>query len=177
MFIMSRLFRWATLNNTSLSQGNDEYSTTTDAILLYMLPNPISGMTDLEAAVVKMRLDNPKMSKADIGTAIFGTTNRIRASQRVSDILRRPRIQTKLAEHNELFEAAIVGTVRDWKDSETPRKREIALDAAKFGYEANNGKATVKVDTKSTVVLVSIDLDTKDQKTTNDIIDLETQTT
>lgn len=68
------------------------------------------------------------------------------------------KIQMALGQYNDLFEDTIVGIAKRWKDSETPRKAEIALNAAMFGHDKVHGKATVKIDSQSTIVRVNINL-------------------
>jgi hypothetical protein len=71
---------------------------------------------------------------------------------------RKSSVISYLETSSELFESVITGTARDWKDSETPRKREIALDAAKFGHDKIFGKAkqTTEVNVQSTNITIDL---------------------
>jgi hypothetical protein len=76
-----------------------------------------------------------------------------------SENLRKPEIIMALGQHSDLFESVIEGTARDWGQSEKPREREIALDAAKYGTLI---KFTVRLSKSlrllSTGITLNIDL-------------------
>ena len=126
----------------------------------------MAKLTKKRQAFVKELLDNPKQSAAAAAAKVYNTTTTASAASMASYLVKNKDVMAALTEYDNLFKSAIVKTVDDWQDHDSPRQREIALDAAKFGYEAIHGKATVKVESKSTVVNISIDLapeETKDQ--------------
>lgn len=121
--------------------------------------NTTRRMTGKQAAFVQAKIDNPKMTNTDaVIKAGYNVKSRTVANALGTQLMEMPVVQMNLAEHNDLLESAIMGTVEDWKDSNTPRKREIALNAAMFAYDHVHGKATTKIETKSTIVKISIDL-------------------
>lgn len=115
-------------------------------------------LTRKQAAFVKHLIDNPKKSATEAAARVYDVANRNVAKSIATENLSKPAIIMKLGEASQLFESAIVGVVRDWKDAETPRKREIALDAAKFGHDKVFGKATVKIEQQTSVVQIAINL-------------------
>lgn len=74
------------------------------------------------------------------------------------DNLRNPMIINSLENNVQLFESAIVQTVKDWKDSENTRRREIAMQQAQYGHDKITGKATQRIETKNTTIEVKLDL-------------------
>jgi phage terminase small subunit len=88
----------------------------------------------------------------------YGVTTNGSARQIASENLTKPNIIMALGQHNDLVESAIIGTVRDWKDSDKPRQREIALDAAKFAHDKIHGKARQAVDISQKTVSISLNL-------------------
>lgn len=115
-------------------------------------------LTPKQAAFVKEIIDHPKQSHAESARKVYNVKDNDSAASTAYIVLRNKNVVAALEDYTNLFKTAIVKTVDDWYDSDTPRQREIALDAAKFGYEAIHGKATVKVETKSTIVGINIDL-------------------
>ena len=88
----------------------------------------------------------------------YEPNNRRTASVLGHAVANKPAVVTALAEHNDLFESVIVKTAKDWMDSETPRKREISLNAAMFGSDKATGKATTRIESFSSVVRININL-------------------
>jgi len=116
-------------------------------------------LTPKRKAFIQARIDNPKEPiSTSVKKAGFNVKNTYSASTLGRNLMQNKNVQMALAEHNELFESAIVGTVKDWKDSEVPRKREIALNAAMFGHDKVHGKATTRIESHSEVVKIAIDL-------------------
>lgn len=116
-------------------------------------------LTRKQAAFVKELIDNPKQSATEAAAKTYNIKSRRNTAEVIAyENLRKPQIIMALGESAELFESAIVGVVRDWKDAETPRKREIALDAAKFGHDKIFGRATTKIESQTSVVQIAINL-------------------
>lgn len=115
-------------------------------------------LTRKQQAFVKGLIDNPKKSATEVASQVYDVKNRSTARSIASENLAKPSIIMALGEHTELFESAIVQVVRDWKDSENTRKREIAVDTARWGHDKIYGRATQSVQVQSNIVRVSIDL-------------------
>ena len=116
------------------------------------------GLTTKQQAFVNELIDNPKQSATAAVRKTYNVTTDNSASQIATENLRKPQIIMALGKASELFESAIVGTVRDWGKSDNTRQREIALDAAKYGHDKVHGKAKQSVEIQSTTVSISIDL-------------------
>lgn len=119
-------------------------------------------LTVKQKAFVKELIDNPKQSATQ---AVLNAYNRPdkqltrgSASQIAFDNLRKPNIVSKLQDYSELVESALVDTVKDWKDHEKPRQREIALDSAKFIHDKIYGKSKQQVEVSTQQVTIMIDL-------------------
>lgn len=115
-------------------------------------------LTRKQALFVKQMIDNPKQSATEAVRQVYNTKTNGSARAVASENLTKPNIIMALEEHANLFESVIVGTVRDWGNAEGTRKREIALDAAKFGHDKIFGKATVKIQQSTSVVQIAINL-------------------
>jgi hypothetical protein len=115
-------------------------------------------LTRKQKAFVKELVDNPKRSATEAVSRVYDVGNRDTARSMAAENLAKPSIIMALGEHAQMFESAIVGVVNDWGASESTRKREIALDAAKFGHDKIFGKATVTVHQQTEIVSIAINL-------------------
>lgn len=119
-------------------------------------------LTTKQKLFIKEKLDNPKQSDTQAAIKAYSTPDKqiSPASAQVIafENLRKPAITSKLEDANELVESALIGTVKDWGDHDKPRQREIALDSAKYIHDKVHGRATQSIETKSTQVVVNIDL-------------------
>lgn len=131
-------------------------------------------LTRKQKAFVDEYIANPKKSATEAAAKVYDVANRNSAAVLAHENLRKPNIIMALGAHAELFEGAIVGVVSDWKDSPAPRKREIALDAAKFGHDKIFGKSTVKIEQQTSVVQIAINLTGDGEQPPDDILDLRT---
>lgn len=116
-------------------------------------------LTPKRKAFIQAKIDNPTISNQDaVIRAGYNVSSKVSASNIGNDLMQQPVVQMALAQHNELLESSIIGTVRDWKDSDTPRKREIALTAAMFAYDHVHGKSTTRIESHVESFNVTIDL-------------------
>lgn len=119
-------------------------------------------LTPKQAVFVQELIDNPKQSAAEAARKAYGKPGQMMSQSTATSIahenLTKPDIVAALNDSTELFESVIVGVVRDWGESENTRKREIALDAAKYGHDKIHGKATVKVEQQTNIVQIAINL-------------------
>lgn len=127
-------------------------------------------LTRKQAAFVKEMIDNPKQSAAEAASKVYNVSNRNSASSVGLENLQKPAIIMALDEHAHLFESVIVGTVRDWGAAEGTRKREIALDAAKFGHDKIFGKSTVKIQQSTSIVQIAINLTGDGEEPPSDLL-------
>lgn len=117
------------------------------------------NLTRKQQAFIDYWLGHPKASGTEAALATYGTKNSVVAASIAYENLRKPQILAELRSFGELAEGVIVGTIRDWGRSNAPRKREIALNAAKYAHDKIHGKATVKLDQQSQqIVKIAINL-------------------
>lgn len=115
-------------------------------------------LTRKQQAFINYWLNNPKSSGTQAALAVYDTTDPVVAASIAYENFRKPQIKAHMQSFGELAEEAIVGTVRDWGHSEIPRKREIALDAAKWSHDKIFGRSTVKVEQQAQTVKIAINL-------------------
>lgn len=119
-------------------------------------------LTRKQEAFVRELVENPKQSATAAALKTYGKPDKPLNYQTANAIavenLQKPAIQTELAKYTKQIEDTLYRAVVDWGDSDTPRKREIALDSAKFIHDKVHGKATQRVETKSEQVSININM-------------------
>lgn len=123
-------------------------------------PKPVTprALTSKQKAFIKYLVDNPKASATEAVRASYNVTTDNSASQIATENLRKPQIVTILEQYGNLFESTVVQTVKDWGNSDNTRQRELALQASYWGHDKVHGKATQRVEQRTTGVTLSIDL-------------------
>lgn len=118
-------------------------------------------LTRKQAAFVKELIDNPKKSATEAAARTYDVANRQTAEVIAYENLRKPQIISELSKHNDMIESALVNTVNDWKQEDNSRKREIAMDTAKFIHDKTHGKATqqIQIDKRAVVINISMQSD------------------
>ncbi len=119
-------------------------------------------LTGKQKAFVKELIDNPKQSATKAAIKAYSEPGKVISPTVAGTIahenLKKPAIISKLQNYTDLVESALVNTVSDWASEDAPRKREIALDAAKFIHDKVHGRATQKVEMQSQQVVITIDM-------------------
>jgi phage terminase small subunit len=105
-------------------------------------------MTHKQKIFVKEYIDNKGNGTAAARQAYNVSTDNS-AALIASENLRKPQIQSALADHDELFRSVITNTAQQWSDSDDVGKRNIAVTTAKWGYEQIHGKATQRTESVS----------------------------
>lgn len=121
-------------------------------------PQKPRELTRKQKAFVKHLIDNPKESATKAVLATYDNPTYQTARSLATENLAKPAIISELAKYNNLVENTLLTTIQDWGREDSPRKREIAQDAAKYIHDKVHGKATQKVEQTSTQVSISIDL-------------------
>lgn len=126
-------------------------------------------LTRKQEAFVRELVENPKQSATSAVMKTYGKPDKPVSYQTAralaSENLTKPSIQTELAKYTKQVEDTLYRAVVDWGDSDTPRKREIALDSAKFIHDKVHGKATQRVETKSEQVSININMTASQEPT------------
>lgn len=119
-------------------------------------------LTRKQQAFIKHLIDNPKASATQAVLATYGKPDKpptyITARNIASENLTKPNIINVLERNTELFESTVVNTVKDWGNSDNTRRRELALQASYWGHDKIHGKATQKIEQRTTGVKLVIDL-------------------
>lgn len=112
-----------------------------------------------EQAFVDQVINKPRMPRTHAVIAAGYDVSTVASAQSLaSQLMAKPHIQSKLQNYTSLVESAMVNTVKEWGDADTPRKREIALQNAQFIHDKVHGKARQSVDITTTAVTFNIDL-------------------
>lgn len=118
-----------------------------------------------EKAFVQEIINNPKISNADaVIRAGYDVKKKSTASVMGNELLKKPEIVSALQDYVELTESAITKTVQDWKDSDRPREREIAMQNAQYIHDKVFGKATQKVESMNVSLHFGMDLTSVSQE-------------
>lgn len=119
-------------------------------------------LTPKQKAFVEELIANPKQTATEAARKAYSEPGKELAKGSAAVIahnnLQKPQIISKLQNYTDLVESALVNTVSDWASEDAPRKREIALDAAKFIHDKVHGRATQKVEMQSQQVVITIDM-------------------
>ncbi len=128
-------------------------------------------LTNKQKAFVQELLTNPKATK----TSAYKKAYDVNPNTKIESIHRQaiatsrnPQVLSVLSAHNDIVEESLINVVKDWGREENTRKREIALNNAQYIHDKVHGKATQQIETKQSVVSISIDL-TEDDTTGSDL--------
>lgn len=117
----------------------------------------------------------PKVSGKEAAKKAYGKPDKPLSERTAEQIayenLRKPSIKSYLSNYNDIVEESLINVVKDWGREENTRKREIALNNAQYIHDKVHGKATQQIETKQSVVSISIDLteDSTDNTTGSDL--------
>ncbi len=127
-------------------------------------------LTYKQKEFIRELTDNPQQSATQAALKAYSSADKQPTYRTASVIahenLRKPNIVSKLAQYSDAVESAIMNTMMDWKDEDSARKREIAMDMAKYTHDKIHGKATQRVETRSEAVVISIDLTQAEEQPT-----------
>jgi len=133
-------------------------------------------LTRKQQAFIDYYLDHPKASGTEAALATYNTNDPVVAASIAYENFRKPQIIASLVSYAELFESVIVGVVRDWGQSESPRKRELAVRNAQWMLDKIYGRATVKTEPQTSMTRISIDLTGSNSEPPQEFLDtLETE--
>lgn len=116
-------------------------------------------MTGKQHAMIEERLKDPKATNSEIirraGYKVNGTQT---ASQIYLENMNKPEIRSRLASVSDEVETAIISTVNRYKDSEKLPEVQEAMTNARWIHDKIHGKATQKIEQRTTGVTLTIDL-------------------
>jgi hypothetical protein len=117
-----------------------------------------SNLTPKQRAFVDHLVNNPKASATQAASVAYNASSRNVAKSIATENLSKPAIITELAQYTNLVENTIINTVQDWGNSENTRRREIAVESAKWVHDKVHGRASQKIISESKLVKISINL-------------------
>jgi hypothetical protein len=115
-------------------------------------------LTRKQAAFINYLVEHPKESATEAAMQTYNVEKRRTAEAIANENLRKPSIVSELSKYNNLVENTLINTINDWGQENNTRKREIAVDTAKYIHDKIHGKAKQSVDISSTSVNVNINL-------------------
>jgi len=124
-------------------------------------PKP-KTLTPKQRAFVDELVNNPKQSATQAVLKTYGSPENPPTYASARDIassnLAKPLIITELAKYNNMVENVLINTINDWGSEENTRKREIAVDTAKYVHDKIHGRAIQQIQSTTNSITLSIDL-------------------
>jgi predicted metal-dependent HD superfamily phosphohydrolase len=101
----------------------------------------VRKLTDKQRAYVKLRVENPKMTKTKAVMRTYNVTKATNAGAIANTLDKNPAIQNALMAHSKLAENTIIQAILDYGDSEKQWQRTLAVETAKWAHDKIYGKA------------------------------------
>ena len=101
----------------------------------------VRRLTDKQRAYVKLRVENPKMTKTKAVMQTYDVTKATNAGAIANKLDKNPAVQNALMAHNHLAEQTIVQAIMDYGNSERQWERTLAVETAKYVHDKLHGKA------------------------------------
>lgn len=101
----------------------------------------VRKLTDKQRAYVRLRIENPKMSKTKAVMQVYDTDKPNNAGAIASTLDKNEAVQSALIAHTRLAEGTIVKAIMDYGDSEKQWERTLAVETSKWVHDKIFGKA------------------------------------
>ena len=101
----------------------------------------IKKLTDKQRAYVKLRVENPKMTKTKAVLETYNTKTPTVAGNISWQLDKNPAVQNALLAHSKLAEQTIVKAIIDYGESERQWERTLAVETSKWVHDKLHGKA------------------------------------
>jgi hypothetical protein len=101
----------------------------------------VRKLTDKQRASVKLRVENPKMTKTKSVMRTYDVTKATNAGAIANSLDKNPAVQSALLAHSALAEQTIVKSIIDYGDSEKQWERTLAVETSKWVHDKIHGKA------------------------------------
>jgi len=119
-------------------------------------------LTSKQRAFVDQIVNNPKQSATQAVLKTYGKDGKppTYASARniATENLAKPIIITELSKYNNMVENVLINTINDWGSENNTRKREIAVDTAKYIHDKIHGRAIQQIQSTTNSISLNIDL-------------------
>jgi hypothetical protein len=103
-------------------------------------------LTEKQRAYVRMRLDNPKMTKTRAAMSVYNASSPQSANAIATSLEKKPQIQSALMAYSDLAESTIVGAIQEYRDSDKQWQRTLAVESSKWVHDKVHGKAVQQVN-------------------------------
>lgn len=101
----------------------------------------VRKLTDKQRAYVKLRVENPKMTKTKAVMQVYDTDKATNAGALANRLDKNPAVQSALLAHSALAEQTIIKSIIDYGDSDRQWERTLAVETAKYVHDKIHGKA------------------------------------
>lgn len=107
----------------------------------YQPKKGVRKLTDKQRAYIKLRVDNPKMTKTRAVMQVYNTDKPTNAGAMANKLDKNPAVQNALIAHSKLAEQTIIKSIMDYGDSEKQWQRTLAVETSKWVHDKIYGKA------------------------------------
>lgn len=107
----------------------------------YQPKKGVRKLTDKQRAYVKLRIENPKMSKTKAVMQVYDTDKATNAGALANKLDKNEAVQSALIAHSQLAEQTIVKSIIDYSDSDKQWQRTLAVETSKWVHDKIHGKA------------------------------------
>lgn len=101
----------------------------------------VRKLTDKQMAYVKLRVENPKMTKTRAVMQTYNVAKPTYAGSMAKELDNNEAVQLALMAHSKLAEQTIVRAIMDYGNSERQWERTLAVETAKYVHDKLHGKA------------------------------------
>jgi ribosomal protein S17 len=106
----------------------------------------IRRLTDKQKAYIKLRVENPKMTKTAAVMRTYNTVKPTNAGAMANKLEKNTLVQSALAAHADVAERTIVKAILDYEDSDKQWQRTLAVESSKWVHDKLYGKAVQRND-------------------------------
>lgn len=101
----------------------------------------VRKLTDKQRAYVKLRVENPKMTKTRAVMQVYDVEKPTTAGAMAKKLETNEAVQSALLAHSALAEQTIVKSIIDFGDSDRQWERTLAVETSKWVHDKIYGKA------------------------------------
>lgn len=107
----------------------------------YQPKKGVRRLTDKQRAYIRLRVENPKMSKTKAVMQVYDTEKATNAGAIAAKLDKNEAVQSALIAHTRLAEGTIVKAIMDYGNSEKQWERTLAVETSKWVHDKIYGKA------------------------------------
>lgn len=107
----------------------------------YQPKKGVRRLTDKQRAYIKLRVENPKMTKTKAVMQAYDVAKPTTAGAMANRLDKNEAVQNALLAHSNLAEQTIVKAIMDYGNSEKQWERSLAVETSKWVHDKIYGKA------------------------------------